>query len=659
IILEGIAKTADEPERSYRGYVAVDDIQIQPRDDKLCHGHCTFEGGLCGWTNEEEKDDFDWKESRGSNNFFTGPVRDYYSFSKEYPLGGYIYIDASYPRRPGDKALLISPQFESTEETGPLCFTFATHMYGNGIGVLRVKYRSTESSEENKDKVLWEMTGEAGNYWYLAQLPIASATPYHILFEGEIGVNYLGNIAIDNVALEPGSCPISPQTASQKSGDCTFEENMCHWTNPLPHSNVDDFDWIRQFSFGNFGPKYDHTKGNANGYFLSLNGDVLQPQRGGTLAWVISPEFTPTSPVPKCLSFWYFMYQRVIESSGPSLGGLRVYIRTTDAKGDVILLPVWRLNNHQSMRWRPAQVSLSIKRGEEFGPPTHAYQVVIEGIWGDARVGSIAIDDINFFDGLCTTIPVYAKAVLHECFFDRNLCNWKNETRRTIHREGQLAASLGQLSPKTERPIFSTRKQGESLTWRLATPNSRPANLQDHTFRAPIGYMFFDVFNQNSLQQPVLRSPKFPPLEGEVNKQCLTFWFSGFGRGDSTALNVYHIVESETTEPPSETTDQTGGKGKVGEIGNRVLLWRIQTRLIDTRRPMWHFGQVTVNAETAYEVMFEGEATDGGFAIDDITFYNGTCHCKLNQCFGDVESKVNICFVVRPPQATVVVKTEE
>jgi hypothetical protein len=26
------------------------------------------------------------------------------------------------------------------------------------------------------------------------------------------------------------------------------------------------------------------------------------------------------------------------------------------------------------------------------------YQVVIEGVWGDARVGAIAIDDITFFE---------------------------------------------------------------------------------------------------------------------------------------------------------------------------------------------------------------------------------------------------------------------
>lgn len=179
---------------------------------------------------------------------------------------------------------------------------------------------------------------------------------------------------------------------------------MCHWSNPAAHTNLDDFDWIRQFSYGNFGPKHDHTKRNANGYFLSLNGDVLQPLRGGTSAWIVSPQFDPEPSTVKCMSFYYFMYQRVIETGGPSLGGLRVFIRTTGDFGEDILLPVWRLNNHQSLKWRRAQISLGIKSGSEneLRGPKNIYQVVIEGIWGDARVGSIALDDISFYDGQCS-----------------------------------------------------------------------------------------------------------------------------------------------------------------------------------------------------------------------------------------------------------------
>lgn len=80
-------------------------------------------------------------------------------------------------------------------------------MYGNGVGSLRVYLRPQDAGDENPEKVLWEMSGEAGNNWYMAQLPIASASAFQIVFEGVVGSNYLGNIAIDSISIEPGSCP--------------------------------------------------------------------------------------------------------------------------------------------------------------------------------------------------------------------------------------------------------------------------------------------------------------------------------------------------------------------------------------------------------------------------------------------------------------------
>lgn len=84
-------------------------------------------------------------------------------------------------------------------------------MFGNGIGTLRVKVRSeeTEAAEASgpRERVLWEMSGEAGNRWQLAQLSYAATAPYHFIFEGIIGPNYLGNIAIDSILIEQGACP--------------------------------------------------------------------------------------------------------------------------------------------------------------------------------------------------------------------------------------------------------------------------------------------------------------------------------------------------------------------------------------------------------------------------------------------------------------------
>lgn len=48
-------------------------------------------------------------------------------------------------------------------------------MYGNGVGTLRVLIRYTSGDETTiPDQLLWEMIGESGNSWHVAQVPISS-----------------------------------------------------------------------------------------------------------------------------------------------------------------------------------------------------------------------------------------------------------------------------------------------------------------------------------------------------------------------------------------------------------------------------------------------------------------------------------------------------
>lgn len=55
IWFEGIPKRAKDPSRRFRGYVALDDIVFDKMEEAgdNCLGHCTFEGGFCGWTNAD------------------------------------------------------------------------------------------------------------------------------------------------------------------------------------------------------------------------------------------------------------------------------------------------------------------------------------------------------------------------------------------------------------------------------------------------------------------------------------------------------------------------------------------------------------------------------------------------------------------------------
>jgi hypothetical protein len=57
LIIEGISVDIGDPSRSYRGYIAIDDIDLQPGTS--CTAFCNFAGGFCDWTNDAD-DDFNW-----------------------------------------------------------------------------------------------------------------------------------------------------------------------------------------------------------------------------------------------------------------------------------------------------------------------------------------------------------------------------------------------------------------------------------------------------------------------------------------------------------------------------------------------------------------------------------------------------------------------
>lgn len=77
--------------------------------------------------------------------------------------------------------------------------------------------------------------------------------------------------------------------------------------------------------------------------------------------------------------------------------------------------------------------------------------------------------------------PPKATAVFGECSFDRDLCGYRNQSGKA---PSQSTSQLTKAALERKNPNrLSVLK--DSITWKLATPSNRPANLQDHTFRAP------------------------------------------------------------------------------------------------------------------------------------------------------------------------------
>ncbi|PNF30522.1 hypothetical protein B7P43_G09951 [Cryptotermes secundus] len=564
IVFEGIAKESSDAYRRFRGFVAVDNVALKM--GLGCKGHCTFEGGFCGWTNDEE-DDFDWSLGRGSHNPSTGPATDRTSFMHGGMEGGYAYIDSSYPRRPGDFARLSSMEFDATDPDKPLCLRFWTHMYGNGIGTLSILLSDTR---ENKEREIWSLSGEAGNAWYQAELPISSPNPFMIIISGKVGKNNLGDIALDDLSLTHGSCPTAPQIAAPMSGDCTFEVDECGWTNVGARDRVDDIDWDRVSGQGTRTSTHDHTLGSEKGFLMALARNNVQ--RPGSRAWFSFQEMKATT-LPQCMSFWFVLNEPFIDNTGPSLGSLTVYTKNANS----VMTPIWRLYNHQGPEWRYAQALIP--------ETTEHMQIVIEGTWGSSRAnGFIGFDDITFFGAACSTIPSGAYVRVGECRFERDTCDWYNDTTQ----------------------------DKSSASWRLATVSRRPANLPDKTFGAPEGYVYFDLFNQNVGSNPVrLISPTISAVE--ERSLCFTFWFAVFGAGESAQLRVVRQDNSSSDN---------------GENPPLEKVWAFDAKLMDTTRPIWFPAQVAVDAQTDFRIMLEGQAMNGGFAVDDLMFSPGSCSTR-------------------------------
>ncbi|KAM4694099.1 MAM domain-containing glycosylphosphatidylinositol anchor protein 1 isoform 2-T2 [Discoglossus pictus] len=171
---------------------------------------CQFEDvKICGFV-QDQLDNFDWSRQNAmtqnpKRTANTGPTRDRSNTEEGY----YMFIEASRPRVLGDKARLISPLYNVTTKSHyqkiPYCVSFYYHMYGKHIGLLNILIRVTRIGI--MDTQVWTLSGNKGNMWQHATVPINPSEPFQVIFEGVRGSGMEGDIAIDDVTVKKGECP--------------------------------------------------------------------------------------------------------------------------------------------------------------------------------------------------------------------------------------------------------------------------------------------------------------------------------------------------------------------------------------------------------------------------------------------------------------------
>jgi hypothetical protein len=123
--------------------------------------------------------------------------------------GSYAYIDSNQNRKINDTAVLISQSMPDTGLNG-MCVEFFYHMYGEGIGTLTVYLQK----EGFQPIAMWTLHGEQDDEWYQGKAGFIVTSDHSILIQAKITENDDGDIAIDDISITNGYCPLYPAYAA-------------------------------------------------------------------------------------------------------------------------------------------------------------------------------------------------------------------------------------------------------------------------------------------------------------------------------------------------------------------------------------------------------------------------------------------------------------
>ncbi|CAF3948718.1 unnamed protein product [Rotaria sp. Silwood2] len=577
IIFEGVVGD------SFEGDISIDDIDRLAVSCKEPN-NCDFEGDtFCGWENVKHTDRFDWEITNGpsSQTTLSGPGFDHTLGTVN---GLYGYIDTNKPRKINDTAVLISHSMTDTGSNG-MCFEFFYHIiefyisiegqtlfkiylfrYGVGIGTLTVYLQK----EGFQPIAMWTLSGHQDDFWFQGKVGFIVNSDHSILIEGKITDNDVGDIAIDDLSIINGYCPIFPASAISADSlttaepvvttgittpprpisayDCDFESDTCSSWNIISEPELS---WTRiqgptasQQDAHN--PIFDHTKYQSNGHYLLLQSNESIPFPDMN----ISSQFLSTTMNNnrQCLEFWYFIY-------GPKVGTLSV----EKIFGSFSQLR-WITKSGKGYEWYHAQVNLQSSSSN----PAQ-FNIVIEGTWSAINRGAIAIDDITLRNDTCQTSP-------NQCDFDLDdtICEFQY-------------GSTGEFN--WIRGLASDVQQG-------VNPNV------DHTTQTDTGYyMLAEGKNRNASDRALLLTP----VQVRTAGACLHFWYFLYSSAKKMQLKVYLS--------PSSLYNWIFG----GSFDNR-----------------WLYTQINIqNPSQSWQAVFEAQVLtqnpNASIAIDDVLITEGLC----------------------------------
>ncbi|XP_014767786.2 MAM and LDL-receptor class A domain-containing protein 1 [Octopus bimaculoides] len=162
-----------------------------------CGGHtkwdCNFEQqNICSWKQNTD-DDFDWKVFKGSTpTAFTGPSGD-----NTNGLGYYIFAEANGHE---NRVTQLTSQHIPTNL---YCIRLSYHMAGYTVGMLSLR---AQFFDRQQTEVLFSKRGIQGDEWHKSDIEFQARSPFQLVLEAVIGSGREGDIAVDDIRVEPGFC---------------------------------------------------------------------------------------------------------------------------------------------------------------------------------------------------------------------------------------------------------------------------------------------------------------------------------------------------------------------------------------------------------------------------------------------------------------------
>ncbi|XP_022094256.1 MAM and LDL-receptor class A domain-containing protein 1-like isoform X2 [Acanthaster planci] len=616
-------------------------------DELMCPRTCSFEDGLCYWT-QDAADDFDWSTRVGGqdpSDSFQGPRVDH---TLDSFTGHYLYVDGSISPGMNTRARLISPTFALCGRTCKISLWY--YIFGVEFGDLEVIIRTAAAAGERKLLKLSDDVSDK-NMWIYEDFAVDScASNFQIIIDAEDKqeIPSVGGFAIDDIRFE--DCPpaesklVCGVTESQCSAGqcypttrrcdfqvdccdlsdedrsactaagysmCDFESGICDdmWYQVAD----DDFDWRRRngaTGSAGTGPRTDHTTYTSEGYYIYT--EASQPRIINDKAQFASRPLKAAALIDACsLRFFYHM-------RGDFIGTLNVYT-ATKINGPMTL--IWSREGEKDY-W--SRKELELQSSSDF-------MIIFEGVIGLTAEGDIALDDISLTPGCVwssdplpvattpapgTTVPSHCRRRSDFACYDGMTC--VDEDRVCDFRpdcpDGSDEMTCPMACTFEADACYFTETTPDNFDWMrargadtMATPNAAPR--EDVTLRTDQGfYMYIAAFGTITESQLAAMSSATYNSADTNCKLSFYYYMAGTLPGE-LSLYLDNLVTGDT-----------------------VLLW--QKRM--SQGEQWQQAVVGIGRRREpFKVRFSKARSDryqGKIAIDEISFVDCTLPPEESIC---------------------------